>query len=68
MTEQIKNPKKKKNITLEELLEGDEPIQYEPPCIIKKWKLAPLQTGWGSYPGNPTGKLNDDVEIKDTIV
>lgn len=60
--------RKQKKKTLEDLLEGDEPIPYEPPRIIKKWKLAPLQTGWGSYPDEPAGKLNDDVEIKEEIV
>lgn len=59
--------RKQKKKTLEDLLEGDEPIAYEPPRIIKKWKLAPLQTGWGSYPEHAE-KLNDDVEIKEEIV
>lgn len=59
--------KQKKKITLEDLLEGNESLTYEPPRIIKKWKLAPLQTGWGSYPEHAE-KLNDDVEIKEEIV
>jgi len=60
--------KQKKNITIEEVLEDKKQFKYEPPRIIKKWKLKPLQDGWGSYPNYPSGKLNDDIEIKDEIV
>jgi len=52
-------------ITIKEIVQGNERVPYESPRIIQKWKLTSLQINWQSYSNKSIHKMDYDVEIED---